>query len=76
MAARWEPRLTSRSYEPELLPDGPKVSAIAGMGMTEKQGGSDVRANRTSAVPVAPSAAEPDGSSTASPATSGSARRP
>ncbi len=62
LAERWEPRLTARSYSPLLRDDDPdKRSAIAGMGMTEKQGGSDVRANRTSAEPVAPSASGPAG---------------
>ncbi|KGN38570.1 acyl-CoA dehydrogenase family protein [Knoellia subterranea] len=50
LAERWLPRLASRTYAPELAPFGEKVSAIAGMGMTEKQGGSDVRANATRAV--------------------------
>ncbi|MEU8570444.1 acyl-CoA dehydrogenase family protein [Streptomyces pathocidini] len=53
LAAEWEPRLTSRVYEPELLPAGGKPGAIFGMGMTEKQGGSDVRANTTRAEPLA-----------------------
>jgi len=57
LSAQWEPKLTARSYEPALRPGGAaKASAISGMGMTEKQGGSDVRANSTSAEPVAPSA--------------------
>ncbi len=51
VAADWMPRLLSREYEPELG-DGHKRSAILGMAMTEKQGGSDVRANSTRAVPV------------------------
>ncbi|MFW5469724.1 acyl-CoA dehydrogenase family protein [Knoellia sp. CPCC 206435] len=50
LAARWVPRLASRHYDPTLAPFGEKRSAIAGMGMTEKQGGSDVRANVTRAV--------------------------
>ncbi|WP_350348980.1 acyl-CoA dehydrogenase family protein [Agromyces sp. G08B096] len=47
----WMPRLLSRTYEPALvLPgDEPKASALVGMAMTEKQGGSDVRANTTTA---------------------------
>jgi putative acyl-CoA dehydrogenase len=56
LAAVWEPLLTSRHYDPRLLPAwGPgaaKAGALAGMGMTEKQGGSDVRANTTVAVPA------------------------
>jgi putative acyl-CoA dehydrogenase len=47
LAAEWEPRLMARTYEPRLLPSEEKSSAIAGMAMTEKQGGSDVRANTT-----------------------------
>jgi putative acyl-CoA dehydrogenase len=52
LAAEWEPRLTSRVYEPELLPAGEKPGALFGMAMTEKQGGSDVRANTTRAEPL------------------------
>src|SRR3954453_421622 len=51
LAAEWEPRLTAYSYDPELRPPADKTSALAGMGMTEKQGGSDVRTNTTRAVP-------------------------
>ncbi len=47
LAAVYEPLLTSRTYDPGLrLPTG-KAGLLAGMGMTEKQGGSDVRANTT-----------------------------
>ncbi|MGI5438416.1 acyl-CoA dehydrogenase family protein [Streptomyces shenzhenensis] len=53
LAAEWEPRLTSTVYERELRPAGQKTGAIFGMGMTEKQGGSDVRANTTAAQPLA-----------------------
>jgi putative acyl-CoA dehydrogenase len=52
LAAEWEPRLTSRTYDPSSMPAVAKQGAIAGMAMTEKQGGSDVRANTTSAVPT------------------------
>ncbi len=52
LAAMWEPRLTSTSYDPGLRPAASKAGAVAGMGMTEKQGGSDVRANTTQAVPA------------------------
>lgn len=52
LAAEWEPRLTSHRYEPGLRPAGEKAGALFGMGMTEKQGGSDVRANTTRAVPL------------------------
>ena len=51
LAGRFGPLLASRRYDPGIsLPDG-KAGLIAGMGMTEKQGGSDVRANTTRAVP-------------------------
>jgi putative acyl-CoA dehydrogenase len=52
LAAEWEPRLTATTYDPELRPAGEKASALMGMAMTEKQGGSDVRANTTVARPV------------------------
>jgi putative acyl-CoA dehydrogenase len=54
LAARWEPGLTATSYDPGLhAPASDKAGALAGMGMTEKQGGSDVRANTTRAEPLA-----------------------
>jgi putative acyl-CoA dehydrogenase len=53
LAAEWEPRLGSRVYEPRLMAPGEKPGALFGMGMTEKQGGSDVRANTTRAEPLA-----------------------
>ncbi|MEV6314360.1 acyl-CoA dehydrogenase family protein [Streptomyces sp. NPDC051776] len=53
LAAAWEPRLTSRIYVPELRPVDRKPGALVGMAMTEKQGGSDVRANTTRAEPLA-----------------------
>jgi hypothetical protein len=46
-------RLTSRSYDPALRPWRDKAGVTMGMGMTEKQGGSDVRANTTRAEPTA-----------------------
>ncbi|MEL6886152.1 MAG: acyl-CoA dehydrogenase family protein [Pseudomonadota bacterium] len=49
LAAKWTPRLTARNYDPRALPLAHKTSATLGMAMTEKQGGSDVRANTTSA---------------------------
>ncbi|MEZ5120806.1 MAG: acyl-CoA dehydrogenase family protein [Solirubrobacterales bacterium] len=55
VAAEWEPRITATTYEPRLGVGGdgfPKRSAIVGMAMTEKQGGSDVRANITVAEPA------------------------
>ena len=52
LAADWEPLLTATTYDPELKPAPEKGSAICGMAMTEKQGGSDVRANTTTATPL------------------------
>jgi putative acyl-CoA dehydrogenase len=50
LAEAWDPLLTSTTYDPSAGPaPGNKVGAIAGMAMTEKQGGSDVRANTTRA---------------------------
>lgn len=56
LAARYEPGLTARAYQFGLAEPTGKRGLVAGMGMTEKQGGSDVRANTTRAV------AQPDGS--------------
>ncbi|RSO05544.1 DNA alkylation response protein [Streptomyces sp. WAC 05379] len=55
LAAEWEPRLTSMIYDRELRPAERKAGALFGMGMTEKQGGSDVRANTTTATALAES---------------------
>jgi putative acyl-CoA dehydrogenase len=52
LAAEWEPRFTSAAYDPRNAPGPEKTGALAGMGMTEKQGGTDVRANTTLARPV------------------------
>jgi putative acyl-CoA dehydrogenase len=52
LAAEWEPLVTSTTYDPRLVPAAEKGCAISGMAMTEKQGGSDVRANTTVATPV------------------------
>jgi putative acyl-CoA dehydrogenase len=52
LARVWEPLVFSRSYDRRLVPAGEKGSAIFGMGMTEKQGGSDVGANTTVARPL------------------------
>lgn len=48
----WAPQLTSRDYDPTLKLWRDKRGATMGMGMTEKQGGSDVRANTTRAEPA------------------------
>ncbi|MDX2599864.1 acyl-CoA dehydrogenase family protein [Streptomyces caniscabiei] len=53
LAAEWEPRLTSRLYDWDMRPADRKAGALFGMGMTEKQGGSDVRANTSVARPLA-----------------------
>ncbi|MFF7244694.1 acyl-CoA dehydrogenase family protein [Embleya sp. NPDC008237] len=50
LAAVYEPLLTSRSYDPGLRAPASKRGLLAGMGMTEKQGGTDVRANTTTAI--------------------------
>ncbi|WP_284616904.1 acyl-CoA dehydrogenase family protein [Aquabacterium humicola] len=52
--ADWGPKITSTQYDPRFAPWHAKSAVTLGMGMTEKQGGSDVRANTTRA--------EPDGS--------------
>lgn len=53
LAAEWEPLLTSAVYEQGLRPAARKAGALLGMGMTEKQGGTDVQANTTRAEPLA-----------------------
>jgi len=52
LAALWEPRITARVYDPRNVPDARKQGLTIGMAMTEKQGGSDVRANTTRAMPL------------------------
>ncbi len=52
IADEWIPRLTATGYDGALKPASEKPGAIAGMAMTEKQGGSDVRANTTRATPL------------------------
>ncbi len=47
LLAEWGPLVTANTYDPRLIPASEKGSAIAGMAMTEKQGGSDVKANTT-----------------------------
>ncbi|MDX3058818.1 acyl-CoA dehydrogenase family protein [Streptomyces sp. NE06-03E] len=53
LAAEWEPLLTSHVYEEGLRPAAQKAGVLFGMGMTEKQGGTDVRSNTTRAEPLA-----------------------
>ncbi len=50
LAAEWLPRLTAFAYDPRSVPAAEKRGCTMGMGMTEKQGGSDVRANTTRAL--------------------------
>ncbi|MYZ06606.1 DNA alkylation response protein [Streptomyces sp. SID2999] len=52
LAKVYEPLLTSREYDPGLRVPTEKRGLLAGMGMTEKQGGSDVRTNTTVATPT------------------------
>lgn len=54
LGARWLPKILSNDYDPRSLPVEHKRGALIGMGMTEKQGGSDVRANTTRASEMAP----------------------
>tara|TARA_B100001939_G_scaffold344556_2_gene359201 strand:- start:586 stop:2280 length:1695 start_codon:yes stop_codon:yes gene_type:complete len=48
----WLPKLISRSYDARMIPADQKTGCTMGMAMTEKQGGSDVRANSTIASPL------------------------
>ena len=52
LAAHWLPKLGARVYDPRNVPAGDKAGITVGMAMTEKQGGSDVRANTTRAFPL------------------------
>ncbi len=52
LAAVWEPKLISERYDRRFVPVDQKHGATFGMAMTEKQGGSDVRANTTRARPL------------------------
>ena len=51
--AEWLPKIRSREYDSRFLPFWEKTAVTLGMGMTEKQGGTDVRANTTRAEPRA-----------------------
>ena len=53
LADEWEPGLAARVYEPGLRPAAAKTGVLCGMALTERQGGSDVRANETRAEPLA-----------------------
>lgn len=52
VAEIWLPKILNTAYQPENVPYFEKTAVTIGMGMTEKQGGSDVRANTTVAEPV------------------------
>ncbi len=56
IAAEWIPRILSRTYDPSFRAPHEKASVTIGMGMTEKQGGTDVRTNATTAEAIAPGA--------------------
>src|SRR5215471_14384 len=49
IAKEWQPRIFSREYDRRFLPSHLKTAALIGMGMTENQGGSDLRTNTTRA---------------------------
>ena len=53
LAHEWLPRITATHYDSRSIPAWQKRGNTIGMGMTEKQGGSDVRANTTRATPLA-----------------------
>ena len=52
IAAQWIPRVLAGEYDPRSISPTAKRGVTIGMGMTEKQGGSDVRSNTTRACPV------------------------
>jgi putative acyl-CoA dehydrogenase len=52
LAAQWQPRMTTLDYDFGLRPPTTKKGVLFGMAMTERQGGSDVRANTTRAEPA------------------------
>ena len=58
LVREWMPRIVSREYDPRDVPIAEKRGALIGMGMTEKQGGSDVRANTTRAEQIAEGTAD------------------
>ena len=51
LAAQWEPMIHSRRYDPRFRPAAEKTGVLVSMGMTEKQGGTDLRTNTTRATP-------------------------
>ena len=52
LARQWLPKILVRDYDPRPLPAAAKRGVTFGMGMTERQGGTDVRANTTRAEPI------------------------
>ena len=52
LAERWLPKILAREYDPRNVPMEQKAGVTIGMAMTEKQGGTDVRANTTRAFAV------------------------
>jgi putative acyl-CoA dehydrogenase len=52
LARHWLPKIHARVYDPRNVPAADKQGLTIGMAMTEKQGGSDVRANTTRAIPL------------------------
>ena len=52
LARQWLPKVHARIYDPRNVPAEQKQGVTIGMAMTEKQGGSDVRANTTRAIPI------------------------
>ncbi len=54
LAAEWQGRIFGRGYQPALVRPADKSGVLLGMAMTEKQGGSDVRANSTLGTPIGP----------------------
>jgi putative acyl-CoA dehydrogenase len=52
LAAEWLPRLYQQAYDPRFIPAPQKHGMLMGMGMTEKQGGTDLRTNATRAEPI------------------------
>jgi len=54
VAKEWLPRITAGAYDQRFVPASEKRAATMGMAMTEKQGGSDIRANTTTATEIGP----------------------
>jgi len=53
VASAWLPKILAPRYDPRFVPIGDKTGALVGMGLTENQGGSDLRTNTTRAKPGA-----------------------